>query len=83
MERQTIFDYVKIKGSWGVLGNQFTEIHYPYFPQLITGSSAVFGDNIVAAYTPSYIADRNLKWEEIRSIEGGFELATLKNRLRF
>lgn len=82
MERQTIFDYVKLKASWGVLGNQYTGIHYPFYPQLISGSSAVFGDNVVAAYTPSYIADQNMKWEQVRSVEGGFELATLKNRLR-
>lgn len=82
MGRQTIFDHVKLKGSWGILGNQFTEIHYPFYPQLISGSSAVFGNNVVAALTPSYIADRNLKWETVNSIEGGFEIATLKNRLR-
>jgi TonB-linked SusC/RagA family outer membrane protein len=82
MEGQTIFDYLKVKASYGVLGNQYTEIHYPYYPQLVTGSSAVFGNNVVAAYTPSYIADQNLKWEQVRSAEAGVEFAILKNRLR-
>lgn len=82
MERQNFLDYLKVKGSWGVLGNQFTDIHYAYKPQLITGASAPFGNNIVTAYTPAYFADPRLRWEQVRSIEAGFELATLKNRLR-
>lgn len=82
MERQTFLDYLKIKASWGILGNQFTEIHYAYQPQLISGAGAPFGNNIVTAFLPAYFADPNLQWEKVRSVEAGFELATLKNRLR-
>ncbi|MBO9635552.1 MAG: TonB-dependent receptor [Chitinophagaceae bacterium] len=82
MERQSFLDYLKIKASWGVLGNQFTEIHYAYLPQLINGAGAPFGNNIVTAFLPAYFADPNLQWEKVRSVEAGFELATLKNRLR-
>jgi TonB-linked SusC/RagA family outer membrane protein len=82
MEDQNIFDFLKLKGSWGVLGNQYVGIHYPFYPQLVGGQTAVFGNNLIPAYTPAYLADPNLKWETVTSIEGGFEMATLGNKLR-
>ncbi|MFT3748761.1 MAG: TonB-dependent receptor [Agriterribacter sp.] len=83
MKDQHIFDFLKLKGSWGILGNQYVGIHYPFYPQLIGGQTAVFGNNLIPAYTPAYLADPNLKWETVTSFEGGIELAVLKNRLRF
>jgi hypothetical protein len=65
-----------------VLGNQYVGIHYPFLPQLITGQTAVFGNNVIPAYTPAYLADPNLKWETVTSAEGGIEFAVLNNRLR-
>jgi TonB-linked SusC/RagA family outer membrane protein len=82
MKDQTIVDFLKVKASWGVLGNQYVDVHYPFYPQLITGQTAVFGNNLVPAYEPSYVADPNLKWETVTSMEGGVEFTTLKNRLR-
>ena len=52
MSDQKVFDFLKIKGSWGILGNQYVGIHYPFFPQLISGQTAVFGNNLVPAYNP-------------------------------
>ena len=48
MEGQNIFDFLKLKGSVGVLGNQTasrldgTPLNYPFYPNLNTGSNAVF-----------------------------------------
>lgn len=82
MGSQQVFDFLKIKASWGVLGNQYVGLHYPFYPQLVSGQTAVFGNNLIPAYSPSYLPDPNLKWETVTSVEGGFELMTLKNRLR-
>lgn len=83
MENQKVFDYLKIKGSYGELGNQYTSLHYPYMPNYTEGASTVFGTQVVPAYVFSYRADPNLKWETVTSYEGGFEMATLANRLKF
>ena len=84
MQSQKTFDFLKLKVSGGVLGNQYTAIHYPFYPILAAPTSAVFGPNggvPIPGYTPSFIADPNLKWETITSYEGGIEFAVLNNRL--
>lgn len=74
---------LKIKGSWGILGNQNTgdNYRYPMFPLLVSNSSAVFGDNVIPAYEPAYIPDPNLRWETVHAWETGFELNAFANRL--
>jgi TonB-linked SusC/RagA family outer membrane protein len=84
MKDQTFFDYLKLKGSAGVLGNANTlGIAYPFYPTISATSSAVFGDNIVSAYNADYLPDPNLKWETVASQEIGIEFNALKNRLNF
>lgn len=86
MQTQKTFDLLKLKASWGVLGNQYTAIHYPYYPLLTASSSGIFGSGagqqVIPAYTTSFLADPNLQWETITATDIGFEFATLKNRLR-
>jgi len=84
MKDQSTINRLKLKGSWGVLGNQNTGGNqYPLYPLLVAGNSAVFGDNIIPAYEPSYIPYRDLRWEQVYAWEGGFELGAFDNRLSF
>ncbi|MBU7578514.1 MAG: TonB-dependent receptor, partial [Flavihumibacter sp.] len=83
MARQNLFDYLKIKASWGLLGVQNTYGYdYPFYPGLQTGNTAVFGNNIIPAYSQAYIPNQNLTWEVVDSKEAGFEAYLLNNRLR-
>ncbi len=81
MYNQTVVDNLKLKASWGVLGNQNVGTNYPAYPNVTTANSAVFGDNILYAYQNAYIPNPNLKWESIESFDVGFEFATLNRRL--
>lgn len=89
MQNQHIFDFLKLKASVGVLGNQSasyldgTPINYPFYPNLNTGIAAVFGTNIYGAAQPSYIPNPNLKWETVSAQEVGVELNALNNALHF
>jgi TonB-linked SusC/RagA family outer membrane protein len=84
MSHQDIFDFIKIKGSIGVLGNQNTYGYpYPFYPNLKTGTAAVFGDLIYNAYSQAYLPDPNLKWETVHAKDIGAEISALKNRLHF
>lgn len=83
LKNQSIIDYLKLKGSWGVLGSQNTGgYNYPAYPTIISAGSAVFGDNIIDGKGLAYLASRNLGWERNYSWEAGFEMNLLKQRLR-
>ncbi|MEJ7770237.1 MAG: hypothetical protein WKF89_20630, partial [Chitinophagaceae bacterium] len=89
MQGQQIFDYLKLKGSVGVLGNQTasrldgTPLNYPFYPNLNTGSNAVFGTYVYTAADPDYIPNTDLKWETVAAQEVGIELNAFDNRLHF
>jgi TonB-linked SusC/RagA family outer membrane protein len=78
-------DYLKIKGSWGVLGSKNipSQYRYPAYPTLTNANAGVFGNNVINALQPQYIASDDLNWETVRSWEAGFELNTLDNDLHF
>jgi hypothetical protein len=84
MADQKIFDFVKVKASIGVLGNQNTYgFDYPFYPGLVGSNAAVFGSNVYNAYSQDYLPNANLKWETVNAKEAGVELAAFNNRLRF
>lgn len=81
MKNQKVVDYLKLKGSWGVLGNQNTgDRNYPTYPILQSSGSAVFGDRIITGYAPAYLV-QNLGWEKTYAWEAGAEFRFLGNRL--
>tara|TARA_R110001583_G_scaffold92769_3_gene235473 strand:- start:11885 stop:14911 length:3027 start_codon:yes stop_codon:yes gene_type:complete len=84
MENSAI-NYLKIKGSYGELGNQYNAVNYPYLPNYQLGASAVLGNpqDVIPAYVLAYRNSDDLKWETVTSYEAGFELATFDNRLKF
>lgn len=85
MQNQSVLDFLKVKASWGTLGNQNLSTPYPAQPLLKYEGSAIFGNGETPypTYGPEYIAASDLRWEKIESWETGFEAAMLKNRLRF
>ncbi len=88
MENQTFFNYLKLKGSTGLLGNSNALVNgtyypYPAYPGISANSSAVFGSHIVNAYVSNYQAAPNVQWETVNSSELGVEFVALKNRLHF
>lgn len=84
MRDQKIFDYLKVKASWGLLGNQSTYgvgNNYPLYPALQANVSPVFGQFVYPAYSQAYLPNPNLHWEHIKSTEMGVEFNTFNNRL--
>ena len=88
MDDQKFFNYLKLKGSTGVLGNANTYLNgtffpYPAYPGISPNSSAVFGSHTINAYSANYTAAPNAQWETVNSSEIGIEFVALKNRLHF
>ena len=64
MKKQNVIDYLKLKGSWGVLGSQNTGgSRYPAYPNITSSGSAVFGDNVIAGKGPDKLISQTLGWE--------------------
>ena len=85
MKSITWMDMLKLKGSWGTLGNQNLSQPYPAEPLLTNAYSAVFGtpSAIYPGYQLSYLPNPNLHWEKVEAWEVGAEANFLTNRLHF
>lgn len=93
MGNQHLFDFLKIRGSVGVLGNQSTydpgsnnpSIPNPYivYQVLQAGSVTPFGNYLYSAATSNYSPTPNLQWESVHGQEIGLEANALNNRLHF
>lgn len=82
---QTTLDYLKLKGSYGVLGSKNIPgaFRYPAYPTLTNANAGVFGNNVINALQPTFLPSDDLNWETIRSWEAGFELNAFRNALHF
>lgn len=81
MASQGIFDFFKLRASWGQLGNNAVP-RESGTREITTGfyQSYVFNDVIVPGYTTSVFYNE-LEWEVLSETNIGFVLATLNNRL--
>ena len=69
MQNQNVINFLKLKGSWGVLGSQNTGSSYPAYATIVSSGSAVFGDNIIAGKGPNKLISPTLGWERNYSWE--------------
>ena len=82
---QSFVDYLKVKGSWGSLGNQNSGTPYPAhtLPALPSNNHGVTFKN--EAYYPGnlprYLVSRSLGWERTNAWEVGFESQYMKQRM--
>ena len=77
---QDAVDYLKIRASWGMIGNQDIA---PY-STLATLASVGFNYGTNTTYTGYWaggIATPDLTWEKVKQFDLGFDLGFLKNRL--
>ncbi|MBQ8673326.1 MAG: TonB-dependent receptor [Bacteroides sp.] len=83
MKSLSWLDMLKLKASWGTLGNQNLGEAYPAQPLLTNAYSAVFGtpSAIYPGYQLAYLPNPDLRWEKVEAWEAGFEANFLRNRL--
>ena len=81
---KSFVDNLKIRGSWGMLGNQYVgSSDYPYMSVLeaFTSGLSLIGTSASTGYAPSTLANPNLTWEHIKMVNAGVDVALLQNRL--
>lgn len=86
MQSVQAINFLKLKASTGVLGNQSTyglSGDYPSYPGLRGGTRVPFGTNLVTGALPAYRVNPDLRWETVNASEIGVELNAFRNRLHF
>lgn len=83
MKNVTFFDYLKLRGSWGALGNdRLGGDRFLYLASYFSGGFAVFGDNqLNQVIYEGRLANPNVTWERIQKLNIGLDLGLLKNHL--
>ncbi|MFC3414201.1 SusC/RagA family TonB-linked outer membrane protein [Algoriphagus hitonicola] len=82
MQDQTVFSDLKIRGSWGIIGND--KIAFYEGRPVVTGNqNAVFGQNEELLYgaTLTRLANPFIQWEETVTSNFGLEFGMLDDRL--
>lgn len=83
MQNQNIFDYLKLRASWGRLGNDNIPANSSVtVGQSGLGASAVFGDKVVDGIGAQTVYNNFLKWEVVTELNIGADAAFLDNKLR-
>lgn len=82
MESVTAIDHLKLRASWGMIGNEKIS-YYDRFSRVNSGLLAVFGNPDEAYVGATYAKSGNpdLKWEATTQTDIGLEIRLLDNRL--
>ncbi len=76
-----VLDYLKLRGSYGTVGNGLGLGQNLYLPGLRTSDVGIFGENIYPSVVPAFVASEDLKAEVVVGKDLGLEWRMLKNRL--
>ncbi len=83
MQNQSIFQFLKFRASWGMLGNDNVPAN-SLVPLGLVGaaSSGVFGDELVQGVGSQTIAQNYLKWETVNEWDLGIDFVHKNNKLQ-
>lgn len=76
---QTTVNDLKLRGSWGITGNQSVDL-YSYYASL-NASGYTFNGAAVQGYRQTNLANTNLGWESTSQLDIGLDASLLRNRL--
>lgn len=79
-----IVNNMKLRASWGELGNQNTDNWYPFYRTMGLGTAnggwLINGKRPNTSYESALVSS-SLTWEKTQTLDLGFDLSTLNNRL--
>ena len=81
-----IIQQLKVRGSWGQLGNSFIAAVPPYAHVVRVSTTPDYGlngSNTVQAPAPINFVNETVTWETVETIDGGVDVSLLNNKLRF
>ncbi|MDC8104451.1 SusC/RagA family TonB-linked outer membrane protein [Chryseobacterium sp. PTM-20240506] len=81
MSEQNVFNLLKLRASWGKLGNPDVQRAYTLNTTIINGG-AYYGNTGSPAQTIDQIIDPNIGWETTTGRDLGLEMALFNNKLK-
>ncbi len=80
---KTWWDNLKLRGSYGSLGNQVVSGNFPYLATYDINSKygALLGGKLPVAITAPGLVSASFTWETVNQIDLGFDASFLRNRL--
>jgi len=81
-----VISYLKLRGSWGTLGNERIGSYYPYQAALNFNSALFYSGSAVSSATTAaqqYYAVRNISWETTETWDIGLDADFLNGRFHF
>jgi TonB-linked SusC/RagA family outer membrane protein len=78
--KNTFIDYLKLRGSYGIVGNEMSLNPFQYTATIGSGRNYIFGnDGLIVGYSPNAPSNPDLKWEQTRSANIGFDATLFQN----
>lgn len=81
MKDLTWLSNLKLKGSYGVAGNNNIGNYAPY--STLASNNYVWGNDVVPGYSIGGYENSHLGWEKTHTLDVGLEMGFLKNRIQF
>ncbi|MEI8084673.1 MAG: TonB-dependent receptor [Paludibacter sp.] len=83
MKEQKTVDYLKLRTSWGMLGNDNVPANSAVtLGTTGAGSSGIFGDKLVDGVGALTVLKNYLKWEIVKEFNLGVDFSTAKQKLK-
>ncbi|TKG97117.1 TonB-dependent receptor [Puteibacter caeruleilacunae] len=82
MQNVTFLDNLKLRASYGSLGNQNVNSYYPYIPDMSSGqtSNFLFGHKKQLYINAPALVSPSLTWEKATTVDYGIDITMLKSR---
>lgn len=85
--KETILNNLKLRASYGRLGNENALGYFDFIPSIVTGNDLWYGYVQGSGYTPwqgsfaNLVRNDNLKWETTNSVNIGLDYGLFKNKV--
>jgi TonB-linked SusC/RagA family outer membrane protein len=77
--KNTFVDYLKLRGSYGIVGNERSLNPFQYTSTVSGGRNYIFNDVAYVGYSPNAPQNPDLRWEETRSANIGLDATLFQN----
>jgi TonB-linked SusC/RagA family outer membrane protein len=83
MQNMTWLSHLKVRGSWGKMGNDYLQQSFQYLTMYTLASGSVFNGTQYQGITQANAPNPYITWEKAETVDIGLETGFLNNRLTF